>query len=70
MTLPKDLVKPEINYTHPSERPYWDESTGELAAGVVSDATKSGADYGVVDPEVREAIDGTGSESGNGAGTP
>jgi hypothetical protein len=70
MTLPKDTVKPKTNFTHPSERPYWDESTGTLAAGVVADTAKSGADYGVQDPQVREAIGGTGSETGNGAGTP
>lgn len=70
MTLPKDTVKPKTNFTHPSERPYWDESTGTLAAGVVADTAKSGADYGVQDPQVREAISGTGSETGNGAGTP
>lgn len=69
MTLPKDLVKPAYNYTYPSERPYWDESTGTLAAGVVSDATKSGADYGITDPKVTETIAGTKSETGNGAGS-
>ena len=70
MTLPKDKVKPKTNFTHPSERPYWDESTGTLAAGVVADQAKTGADYGVQDPPVREPIAGTGSETGNGAGTP
>lgn len=70
MTLPKDTVKPKTNFTHPSERPYWDESTGTLAAGVVADTAKSGADYGVQDPKVRELIAGTGSETGNGASTP
>ena len=70
MTLPKDTVKQNTNFTHPTERPYWDESTGTLAAGVVADPAKSGADYGVEDPPVRELIAGTGSETGNGAGTP
>ena len=70
MTLPKDTVKPKTNFTHPSERPYWDESTGTLAAGVVADPAKTGANYGVQDPPVREPIAGTGSETGNGAGTP
>ena len=70
MTLPKDTVKPKTNFTHPTERPYWDESTGTLAAGVVADTAKTGADYGVEDPPVRELIAGTGSETGNGAGTP
>ena len=70
MTLPKDTVKPNYNFTHPTERPYWDESTGTLAAGVVGDTAKSGAGYGCEDPPVREPIAGTGSETGNGAGTP
>ena len=69
MTLPKDTVKPAYNYTYPSERPYFDESTTTLAAGVVADPTKSGADYGITDPEVTEPIAGTESETGNGAGT-
>ena len=69
MTLPKDTVKPAYNYTYPSERPYFDESTTTLAAGVVADATKSGADYGITDPDVTEPIAGTESETGNGAGT-
>ena len=67
MTLPKDTVKPKYNYTYPSERQYYDE-TGSLAAGRVADPAKSGADYGITDPQVTEAIDGTGSETGNDAG--
>ena len=70
MTLPKDIVKPNYNYTYPSERQYFDESTGTLAVGVVANPAKSGVDYGVQDPKVRELIAGTGSETGNGAGTP
>lgn len=54
MTLPKDTVKPAYNYTYPSERQYFDESTTTLAAGVVADPTKSGADYGITDPQVTE----------------
>ena len=68
MGLPKDLVKPAYNYTYPSERDYFDESTATLAAGVVADPTKSGADYGITDPQVTEPISGTDSETGNGAG--
>ena len=70
MTLPKDTVKPNYNHTYPSERPYFDEATATLAAGVVADPTKSGADYGITDPQVTEPIAGTESETGNGAGTP
>lgn len=54
MTLPKDLVKPNYNYTYPSERPYYDETGSTLAAGRVADPTKSGADYGITDPQVTE----------------
>ena len=70
MTLPKDLVKPSTNFTYQSERQYFDESTSTLANGVVADATKSGADYGITDPQVTEPIAGTGSETGDGGGTP
>ena len=70
MTLPKDTVKPNYNYTYPSERPYFDESTTTLSAGVVADVLKSGVDYGITDPQVTEPIAGTTSETGNGAGTP
>lgn len=68
MTLPKDLVKPAYNYTYPSERPYYDETGSTLAAGRVADPAKSGADYGITDPQVTEPISGTDSETGNGAG--
>lgn len=66
--LPKDLVKPATNYTYPSERAYLDESTSTLASGKVFDETKSGKDYGIKDPDVTEPVDGTESETGNGAG--
>ena len=67
MTLPKDTVKPKINYTFPSERPYFEEG-GTLAASTVNDPAKSGKDYGIIDPPVTEPIAGKGSETGNGAG--
>src|SRR5574344_566881 len=54
MTLPKDLVSPDYNYTYPSERPYYDETGSTLAAGRVADPAKSGADYGITDPRVTE----------------
>jgi uncharacterized protein YjdB len=54
MTLPKDLVSPDYNYTYPSERPYFDETGSTLAAGRVADPAKSGADYGITDPRVTE----------------
>ena len=64
MTLPKDTVKPNYNYTYPSERQYYDETGGTLGAEVVADPLKSGADYGIVDPEVTELVAGTESETG------
>ena len=30
MTLPKDIVKPNYNYTYPSERQYFDETSSTL----------------------------------------
>lgn len=69
MGLPKDLVKPATNYTYGSERDYIDETGSTLAAGRVADPAKSGADYGITDPQVTEPIAGTESETGNGAGT-
>lgn len=68
MGLPKDLVKPAYNYTYPSERPYFDETGSTLTTGQVADPAKSGADYGIEDPQVTEPISGTASETGNGGG--
>lgn len=70
MTLPKDLVKPATNFTYPSERQYADETGSTLTAGRIADPAKSGADYGITDPQVTEPITGTTSETGNGSGTP
>ena len=70
MTLPKDTVKPNYNYTYPSERQHYDETGSTVAVGRVADPTKSGTDYGITDPKMVEPIAGTGSETGNGAGTP
>jgi hypothetical protein len=68
MTLPKDMAKPNYNFTYPNERQYFDETGSTLGAQRVADPTKSGADYGITDPQVTEEINGTGSsETGNGA---
>ena len=67
MGLPKDTVKPAINYTHPSERPYFDASKSTPDALVAIDNTKSGANYSITDPKMTEPVTGTKSESGNGA---
>lgn len=56
MSLPKDLVNPDFNYTYPSERAYYEDG-GTLGAQVVADPAKSGADYGIEDPEVTKAVD-------------
>ena len=70
MTLPKDQTKPNTNFTYPSERQYFEEVTSELGAQVVADPFKAGADYGIQNPPATEAVDGTGSETSNGGGTP
>lgn len=64
MGLPKDKVKPAINYTYPSERDYFDESKSTLGNGQVTDPAKSGGDYGITDPQVTEALTGAKSETG------
>lgn len=66
MTLPKDTVKPNTNFTYPSERQYFDETGSTLGAQRVADPSKSGADYGIQNPPATEAVDGIGSETGNG----
>lgn len=68
MTLPKNTVKPEYNFTHPSERQYYDETGGTLGSERAADPTKSGVDYGITDPQVTQPIAGAGSETGNGGG--
>lgn len=64
MGLPKDIVKPAINYTHPSERPYFDPSKSTPGALVAIDNTKSGADYGITDAPDVEPLAGTKTENG------
>lgn len=64
MGLPKDKVKPEFNFTYPSERDYFDESKSALTNGQVTDPDKSGGDYGITNPEKTEALTGTKSETG------
>lgn len=64
MGLPKDTVKPAINYTHPSERPYFDASKSTPDALVAIDNTKSGADYGITDAPVVETLAGKKTENG------
>ena len=70
MTLPKDQINPNTNFTYPSERQYFDEVTSELGAQVVANPDNSGADYGIQYVRQVETINGTGSETGDGGGTP
>lgn len=56
MGLPKDLVEPDYNYTYPSERDYRDESKSTLLKAQITDPAKSGADYGITDPDVTAEI--------------
>tara|TARA_R100000935_G_C2796920_1_gene148594 strand:- start:621 stop:809 length:189 start_codon:yes stop_codon:yes gene_type:complete len=51
MTAKTDLI-PGTKYSYPSNRNYFDEATSTATNGVIFDATKRGADYGIVDPEV------------------
>ena len=67
MGLPKNLVKPQENYTYPTERDYQDTSLSTIGALQVTDPSKSGVNYGIVDPKMTEPVTGTKSESGNGA---
>lgn len=68
MTLPQATVKPNYNFTYPSERQYFDETGSALGAQRVADPVKSGSDYGITDPDVVEGVGDTGSETGNGSG--
>ena len=56
MGLPKDLVEYDTKVTFPSERDYLDTSTSTLLEAKITDATKSGADYGIEDVEVTKAV--------------
>lgn len=51
MSLPKDLKEPDFKYTYPSERAYKDESLSTLLVAQVTNPAKSGADYGITDPQ-------------------
>ena len=57
MGLPKDLVEYDVKVTFPSERDYLDTSTSTLLEAQMTDATKSGADYGVTDVEVTKPVE-------------
>ena len=56
MGLPKDLVEYDVEVTFPSERDYMDTSTSTLLEAQMTDATKSGADYGIEDVDVTKPI--------------
>ena len=69
MTLPKDTVRPNTNFTYPSERQYFDEVTSELGAQVVANPDNSGMDYGIQYVRQVEPIGREGFETGNGGGS-
>lgn len=64
MSTPKNLVNPDYQYTYPSERDYADESTSVLGAETIYDPGKSGAGYGIEDPQVTVPV--TAGGGGNG----
>lgn len=51
MTAKTDL-EPDFNYSYPSNKDYFDDSTSTVDAPKAFDATKRGADYGIEDPEI------------------
>lgn len=64
MSTPKNLITPDYKYTYPSERAYTDESKSVLGAETIYDPDKSGADYGIKDPQVTVPV--TAGGGGNG----
>lgn len=64
MAVPADKVKPAINYTHPSERAYFDMSKSTPDAMVAVDPLKTGGDYGIKDAPVVEPLAGNKTENG------
>ena len=57
MGLPKDLVEYDTKVTFPSERDYLDTSKSTLLEAQMTDPAKSGADYGVTNPEVTKPVE-------------
>lgn len=51
MTAKTDL-EPDFNYSYPSNKDYFDDSTSTVDAPKAFDATKRGGDYGIEDPEI------------------
>ncbi|WP_241646883.1 hypothetical protein [Rosenbergiella metrosideri] len=68
MSTPKNLVTPDYKYTYPSERAYADESKSALGAETIYDETKSGADYGITDPQVTVKVTAGGADNGSSEG--
>lgn len=67
MGLPKTDLEPNVNYTYPSRKAYFDDTKSAVGAMTATDTAKSGADYGITDPQKTEALTGKTSETGNGA---
>lgn len=68
MSNPKNLVKPDYQYTYPSERAYADESKSQLGKETIYDDSKSGGDYGITDPAVTVKVTAGGSGNGGEGG--
>lgn len=60
MTAKTDL-EPDFNYSYPSNKDYFDDSTSTVDAPKAFDATKRGADYGIEDPEIAVEVGATDS---------
>lgn len=58
MGLPKTDLEPEVKYTYPSRKAYFDDTKSTLGDMKLSDPTKSGKDYGITDPEKTKTVAG------------
>lgn len=43
--------KPDCHYTYPSDKAYFDDKTSTAEQLVPTDPSKTGADYGISDPQ-------------------
>lgn len=55
-------LQPDYQYQYPSEKNYFDDSTSTVEAPKAFDASKTGADYGIEDPEI--AVEVTAPDTG------
>ncbi|MFB5708184.1 hypothetical protein [Acinetobacter radioresistens] len=64
--LPKTDIEPAYTYTYPSRKAYVDESKSTLANGSIFDPSKTGADYGIVDPKQTKPVASPPTDNGGG----